>query len=124
DAGARGLAVIGIGIAGRSVGVLAALVPDRGLTWSDRLFALVAYVPKATVQAALGTIPMTMGVDGGAVILAVAVLSILVTAPIGLLLIRALGPRLLGVSPGTVDAPPSSPGRSRTRPQARSCPPP
>ncbi|MFW5850527.1 MAG: cation:proton antiporter [Spirochaetota bacterium] len=124
DAGVRGLAVIGIGIAGRSVGVLAALVPDRGLTWSDRLFALVAYVPKATVQAALGTIPMSMGVEGGAVILAVAVLSILVTAPIGLLLIRALGPRLLGVSPGTVDAPPSSPGRSRTRPHARSCPPP
>lgn len=96
-AGGRGLAVIGIGLVGRSAGVLVSLLPDRRLTRSDRLFALVAYLPKATVQAALGAIPLAMGIEGGDVILSVAVLAIVVTAPVGLVLIRALGPRLLAL---------------------------
>jgi NhaP-type Na+/H+ or K+/H+ antiporter len=91
------MAVIGIGLLGRSAGVLLSLLPDRRLTWSDRLFALVAYIPKATVQAALGAIPLALGIEGGDVILSVAVLAIVVTAPVGLILIRALGPRLLAL---------------------------
>jgi NhaP-type Na+/H+ or K+/H+ antiporter len=94
-AGLRGLAVIGLGLVGRSVGVLISVLPDRSLTPNERLFALIAYIPKATVQAALGAIPLSVGLPGGREILAVAVLAIVVTAPIGLVLIRWLGPRLL-----------------------------
>lgn len=94
-AGLPGLAVIALGLVGRSLGVLASLLPDRSLTRRERLFALVAYLPKATVQAALGAIPLSLGIAGGTEILSVAVLSILVTAPLGLVLIRRLGPRLL-----------------------------
>ncbi len=94
-AGLRGLGVIGIGLVGRSIGVLISVAPDRFLSRRERLFALVAYLPKATVQAALGAVPLAAGVPGGAQILSVAVLSIVVTAPLGLILIRALGPRLL-----------------------------
>jgi solute carrier family 9B (sodium/hydrogen exchanger), member 1/2 len=95
EAGGRGLAVIGLGLVGRSVGVLVSVVPDRGLSWGERLFALIAYIPKATVQAALGAIPLSLGIAGGREILSVAVLAIIVTAPLGLVLIRALGPKLL-----------------------------
>lgn len=95
QAGGRGLAVIALGLAGRGIGVLVSVVPDRRLNRGERLFALVAYLPKATVQAALGAIPLSLGVAGGQVILSVAVLAIVVTAPLGLVLIRALGPRLL-----------------------------
>ena len=109
-AGLRGLGVIGIGLAGRSVGVLLSVGPDRGLNWRQRLFALVAYLPKATVQAALGAVPLSAGLPGGAEILSVAVLSIIVTAPAGLILIRALGPRLLGAYEGGAKDGPGRPG--------------
>ena len=95
-AGLPGLGVIGVGLVGRSIGVLASVLPDRRLNAKERLFALIAYTPKATVQAALGAIPLAAGHPAGAQILSVAVLSIVVTAPLGLILIRALGPRLLG----------------------------
>ncbi len=95
ESGGAGLAVIGIGLLGRGAGVLISLAPDRTLTWSERLFGLVAYLPKATVQAALGAIPLSFGLAGGAEILSVSVLSIVVTAPLGLILIRGLAPRLL-----------------------------
>jgi NhaP-type Na+/H+ or K+/H+ antiporter len=95
DAGLRGLAVIGLGLIGRSVGVLISVLPDRRLNRNERLFALVAYIPKATVQAALGAIPLSVGIPGGKEILAVAALAIVVTAPVGLVLIRWVGPRLL-----------------------------
>ncbi|MFP4432480.1 MAG: cation:proton antiporter [Spirochaetaceae bacterium] len=104
-AGGRGLAVIGVGLLGRSVGVLVSVLPDRRLTASERLFALIAYLPKATVQAALGAIPLSMGVPEGQEILSVAVLAIVVTAPLGLLLIRGLGARLLSRPGGDTEAP-------------------
>ncbi len=103
QAGGRGLAVISLGLAGRSLGVLISVAPDRRLNWSERLFALIAYLPKATVQAALGAIPLSLGIAGGQEILSVAVLAIIVTAPLGLILIRASGPRLLS-APATGDA--------------------
>jgi NhaP-type Na+/H+ or K+/H+ antiporter len=95
SAGARGLAVIGIGLVGRGLGVAASVLPDRNLSPGERLFALIAYLPKATVQAALGAIPLSMGIPEGQAILSLAVLSIVVTAPVGLFLIRWSGPRLL-----------------------------
>jgi NhaP-type Na+/H+ or K+/H+ antiporter len=58
---------------------------------------MVAYLPKATVQAALGSVPLAMGIARGEEILALAVLAILLTAPLGLMGIRLFGPRLLSV---------------------------
>jgi len=56
---------------------------------------VVAYVPKATVQAAIGAVPLAAGVSSGDVILAVAVLSILITAPLGAIGIMILGEKVL-----------------------------
>ena len=57
------------------------------LTTRERLFCVIAYTPKATVQAAIGAIPLSMGLSSGATILTVAVIAILFTAPIGAFLI-------------------------------------
>ena len=56
---------------------------------------MVSYTPKATVQAAIGAIPLAMGIGGGDVILAVAVLSILVTAPLGAVGVKVMGEKVL-----------------------------
>lgn len=55
----------------------------------------MAYFPKATVQAALGGVALKMGIAEGETILALAVLSIVFTAPLGLILIRHFSPKLL-----------------------------
>lgn len=57
------------------------------LNCNEKLFCMVAYLPKATVQAAIGGVPLALGLDCGSLILSVAVLSILFTAPLGALLI-------------------------------------
>lgn len=57
------------------------------LNCNEKLFCMVAYLPKATVQAAIGGIPLALGLNCGSLILSVAVLSILFTAPLGALLI-------------------------------------
>lgn len=100
ETGAAGLGVIVLGLVGRSLGVLISVMPDRKLGAGEKIFALVAYLPKATVQAALGAVPLALGIEGGREMLSVAVLSILVTAPLGLILIRSLGPRLLSRDAG------------------------
>ena len=66
----------------RAVGVLLALTGTR-LDWKERLFCVIAYLPKATVQAAIGSVPLAMGPPCGALVLSVAVLAILITAPLG-----------------------------------------
>ncbi len=66
----------------RILGVYISLLKTN-LTRQEKLFCAVAYLPKATVQAAIGAIPLTAGVGAGKTILTVAVLAILVTAPIG-----------------------------------------
>ena len=93
-AGAAGLAVIFIGLVARSIGTYLSVL-GADYTWKERLFCVVAYVPKATVQAAIGAVPLEAGVAGGEVILAVAVLSILVTAPLGAIGIMLLGEPIL-----------------------------
>ncbi len=55
------------------------------LSRKERLFCMIAYLPKATVQAAIGAIPLAMGLGSGETILAVAVLAIILTAPLGAL---------------------------------------
>ena len=66
----------------RMIGVFLCLV-GTSLSYKERLFCMIAYCPKATVQAAIGSIPLSMGLSSGNIILTVAVLSILITAPLG-----------------------------------------
>ena len=66
----------------RMMGVAVSLVKTK-LNKKERLFCMVAYTPKATVQAALGTVPLAMGLSCGEIVLTVAVISILITAPFG-----------------------------------------
>jgi NhaP-type Na+/H+ or K+/H+ antiporter len=93
-AGLAGLAVICIGLVFRSVGTYLSVL-GAGLTFREKVFCVVSYIPKATVQAAIGAIPLEAGVPGGEVILAVAVLSILATAPLGAIGISLMGERVL-----------------------------
>jgi NhaP-type Na+/H+ or K+/H+ antiporter len=82
NAGLIGLAIICAGLIARSFGTFIS-VQGAGLNWKEKLFCVISYIPKATVQAAIGAIPLSEGVRGGEVILAIAVLSIVVTAPLG-----------------------------------------
>ena len=66
----------------RSVGVLLC-VAGTHLTWKERLFCVIAYLPKATVQAAIGSVPLAAGLACGKIVLSVAVLAIIITAPLG-----------------------------------------
>lgn len=58
---------------------------------------MIAYTPKATVQAAIGGVPLALGLPQGEVILAVAVLSILITAPLGAIAIHHFGEKWLSI---------------------------
>ena len=71
----------------------------RTFNLKQRLFAAVAYLPKATVQAALAGLPLAAGLSAGGTILAVAVLAILVAAPLGAVGIDRLGTKLLPLAP-------------------------
>jgi len=93
-AGLVGLAIVVVGLTFRSIGVLLAL-RTSSLNKREKWFAVVAYTPKATVQAAIGAVPLSMGVVSGNFILAIAVLSIVVTAPLGAIAIRKLAPKCL-----------------------------
>jgi NhaP-type Na+/H+ or K+/H+ antiporter len=97
EAGLAGCLLILAGLTARSVGTWLSLM-GSGLDSREKLFAVVSYIPKATVQAAIGAIPLAMGVPGGEIILAVAVLSILLTAPTGAIGIKFLGERILAES--------------------------
>ncbi len=78
----------------RMIGVYVCLIKTK-LSKRERLFCMVAYTPKATVQAAIGAIPLSMGLACGQQVLTVAVLSILITAPFGAVCIDSLYHRLL-----------------------------
>lgn len=93
-AGLAGLLLIAAGLVARGFGTWLSLL-GTDFTPAEKLFAVVAYIPKATVQAAIGAVPMAAGVPGGEVILAVAVVSILFTAPVGAIGIKVLGERIL-----------------------------
>lgn len=93
-AGLVGALLIFIGLLARSVGTYLSVM-GTDLDLKERLFCVVSYIPKATVQAAIGAVPLEMGVAGGDIILAVAVLSIILTAPIGAIGITLTGERWL-----------------------------
>jgi len=108
--GLAGLAVLAIGLVARSIGTLLCLQGSE-LSAGERLFVTVAYVPTATVEAAIGAVPlMAMQAAGmpaapGEIILAVAVLSIVTTAPLGAWLSGLVADRVLRPEP---PAPPLS----------------
>lgn len=78
----------------RMIGVFICLIKTK-LTMKERLFCMIGYTPKATVQAAIGGVPLAMGLSCGNIVLTVAVLAILITAPIGAFLIEISYKRLL-----------------------------
>lgn len=94
SAGWKGPVLILFGLMARSCGVLLATAFSH-LNRNERLFCVISYLPKATVQAALGSIPLAMGIPEGGLILAMAVLSITLSAPLGLILINRFGRQLL-----------------------------
>ena len=67
----------------RSVGTFLCTLAARGLNWKERLFCIIAYLPKATVQAAIGSVPKDEGLPFGDLVLTTAVLGIIITAPLG-----------------------------------------
>ncbi|MGF7059321.1 cation:proton antiporter [Brassicibacter mesophilus] len=94
NSGLVGALIILIGLLARSLGVVISLT-GTDLSWKERLFCVIAYVPKATVQAAIGAVPLSAGVSSGDLILAIAVLSIIITAPLGAIGINFAGNRWL-----------------------------
>lgn len=78
----------------RMLGVALSLIKTN-LSHRERLFCMLAYLPKATVQAAIGAIPLSMGLACGQIVLTVAVLSILITAPLGAVCVDNLYTKLL-----------------------------
>lgn len=94
DSGMLGLLIIAVGLVARSIGVLIS-VTGTDFNWKEKLFCIIAYTPKATVQAAIGAVPLAAGVESGELILAIAVLSIIITAPLGAIGIKFSGKRWL-----------------------------
>ena len=82
QAGLGALLMIFIGLMFRSVGVWLCMLGTQ-LTKKEKLYCVIAYLPKATVQAAIGSVPLSLGLSCGKIVLSVAVLSILITAPLG-----------------------------------------
>ena len=96
-AGLAAILLIGGALIFRVAGVFISLWKTE-LTRDERVFTAIAYMPKATVQAAIGGIPLAMGIPGGEIMLTVAVIAILVTAPVGAILIDSTHKRLLAKS--------------------------
>lgn len=93
-AGPMVLVMIFIALAFRSIGVILCLI-GTNINVKERLFCVFAYLPKATVQAAIGSIPLSLGLSCGNIVLSVAVLAILVTAPLGAIIMDVSYKRLL-----------------------------
>jgi NhaP-type Na+/H+ or K+/H+ antiporter len=88
-AGVASVVVVMLALVFRMTGVFLSLI-KTDLNKKERLFCMLSYTPKATVQAAIGTIPLAMGLDCGSIVLTVAVISILVTTPFGAICIDKL----------------------------------
>ena len=82
NVGAKALIVIAVVLILRMLGVFVCLLGTT-LNRKERIFSMIAYTPKATVQAAIGGIPLSLGLECGDLVLTVAVLAIVLTAPLG-----------------------------------------
>lgn len=94
QAGAAALAMILLALVFRACGVLLC-VAKTSLGGKEKLFCVIAYLPKATVQAAIGSVPLAAGLSCGQIVLSVAVLAIVITAPLGALGMDATYKKLL-----------------------------
>ena len=82
QAGLAAIAMILLALLFRTCGVLLC-VAKKNLSWKERAFCVIAYLPKATVQAAIGSVPLASGLACGKIVLSVAVMAIIITAPLG-----------------------------------------
>jgi NhaP-type Na+/H+ or K+/H+ antiporter len=109
QSGLAGIALISLGLVGRSIGTYLCML-GSDLNLKERLFVVIAYLPKPTVQAAIGAAPLAamrlagMNTAPGDMILTLAVVSILYTAPLGAWAISLVGERVLEVGPEGMDA--------------------
>lgn len=94
SAGVGAVVLILIALAFRMAGVAVSLI-KTDLSMRERVFCMLSYTPKATVQAAIGAIPLSMGLQCGNIVLTVAVLAILITAPFGAICVDRLYRELL-----------------------------
>ena len=94
EAGLPAVLMILLALVFRSVGVVLCLL-GTNLNNKERLYCILAYLPKATVQAAIGSVPLAMGLPCGKLVLSIAVLSILITAPLGAIAMDATYRKLL-----------------------------
>ncbi len=88
------IVIITIGLVGRFVGIVISLSKSN-FSKSEKWFVLISFIPKATVQAAIGGIPLALDINRGETILVIAVTSIIITAPIGAVLIDKFNSKLL-----------------------------
>ena len=93
-AGIPAVAMILLALVFRAAGVCLCMT-GTALNRKERLFCVIAYLPKATVQAAIGSVPLAMGLPCGQIVLSVAVLAILITAPLGAIGMDATYQKLL-----------------------------
>ena len=93
-AGIPAVAMILLALVFRACGVCLCMA-GTALNKKERLFCVIAYLPKATVQAAIGSVPLAMGLPCGQIVLSVAVLAILITAPLGAIGMDATYQKLL-----------------------------
>ena len=82
EAGIMALVMILTALVFRAIGVFICTL-GTGLNAKERIFCIIAYLPKATVQAAIGSVPLAAGLSCGKIILSVAVMAIIITAPLG-----------------------------------------
>ena len=94
NVGLAAVGMIAMALLFRAAGVWLCLVKTP-LTAKERLFCVFAYLPKATVQAAIGSVPLTAGLACGEIVLSVAVLGLVLTAPLGAMLMDMSAPKLL-----------------------------
>lgn len=93
-----GIALIFLGLLIRSIGVFISVAGSR-LSKNEKIFTILAYTPKATVQAAIGSVALANGIESGMAILSIAVLGIIITAPLGAILIDKTYKNLLKKAP-------------------------
>lgn len=95
-AGYGALLMIFISLFFRSIGVFICML-GTNLNFKEILFCIISYIPKATVQAVIGSIPLSLGLNCGEIALSVAVMSIIITAPLGAILIELSYKKLLTI---------------------------
>lgn len=94
EAGIAAVFMIFLALSVRALGVVLCMLGTQ-LNWKERMFCVIAYLPKATVQAAIGSVPLSLGLPCGKMVLSVAVLAILITAPLGAIGMDAAYKKLL-----------------------------